>query len=229
LQSCLGTGAGYVALLLLTLRYLHTSWAVAGVLLADFLPAIVFGSWFGALADRYPRRSLILVANLVQAAAWGGLALAHGAAPILPLALLAGVGNALLRPALRSALPVVAGEASQMAVAWFDTCRWVGITAGPLIAAGLFALSGVALPLALNGASFLIAAAVMITVAIDAPPRIHAREEATGSGVRAGLAVAFAAPGIAAVVACSAGSIIAGGLLNVCEPIYATRMSERRG
>lgn len=223
LQSCLGTGAGYVALLLLTLRYLHTSWAVAGVLLADFLPAIAFGSWFGALADRYPRRLLILVANLVQAAAWGGLALTHGGAPILPLALLAGVGNALLRPALRSALPVVAAEASQMAVAWFDTCRWAGITAGPAIAAALFALSGVVLPLALNGASFLIAAAVMNAVALDAPPPTHAREEVAGSGVRAGLAVAFAAPGIAAVVACSAGSIIAGGLLNVCEPIFATR------
>jgi len=41
-QSCLGTGAGYVALLLLTYRYLHTSWAIAAVLLADFLPAIAF-------------------------------------------------------------------------------------------------------------------------------------------------------------------------------------------
>src|ERR1700688_4875757 len=87
LQSCLGTGAGYVALLVLTLRYLHTSWAVAGVLLADFLPAIAFGSWFGALADRYPRRRLVVSANLLQAAAWAGLAVTHGPGPIPPLAL----------------------------------------------------------------------------------------------------------------------------------------------
>jgi MFS family permease len=223
LQSCVGTGAGYVALLLLTLRYLHSSWAVSAVLLADFLPAIAFGSWFGALADRYPRRLLVVNANLLQAAAWGGLALTHSAVPVVPLALLAGVGNALLRPALRSALPVVAGDSSQVAVAWYDTCRWIGITVGPLIAAGLFALSGVALPLALNGLSFLIAAAVMTTVAIDSPARTETHEQHAGSGVRAGLAVAFAAPGIAAVVACSAGSIIAGGLLNVCEPIFATK------
>jgi hypothetical protein len=228
-QSCLGTGAGYVALLLLTLRYLHTSWWISLVLLADFLPAIAFGSWFGALADRHSKRLLIVTANLLQGAAWLGLALTHSAAPILPLALLAGVGNALQRPALRSALPVLAGDASQVAIAWYDTCRWVGITVGPLVAAGLFAISGLELPLALNGLSFLIAAAVMMTIAIERPPRVPTAQAATGSGLRAGLAVAFAAPGIAAVVACSAGSIIAGGLLNVCEPLLATKVLHGSG
>jgi MFS family permease len=228
-QSCLGTGAGYVALLLLTYRYLHTSWAIAAVLLADFLPAIAFGSWFGACADRYSKRVLIVTANLLQAAAFAGLAFAHTAVPILSLALLAGVGNALLRPTLRSALPLVAGDSSQVAAALYDTARWLGMTVGPLVAAGLFVLSGVALPLALNGLSFLIAAAVMSTVAIGRPARSQTGDDAAGSGLRAGLAEAFAAPGIAALIACSAGSIIAGGLLNVCEPLLATKVLHGSG
>jgi len=157
-QSCVGTGVGYVALLVLTIRYLHTSWAVSAVLLADFLPWIALGAWFGVCADRYSKRTLIVVANLLQAAAWGGLTLVHTAVPILALALLAGVGNAMLRPALRSALPVIAGDDTQAAVAWYDTCRWFGLTAGPLVAATLFAVSGVKLPLALNAASFVVAA-----------------------------------------------------------------------
>ena len=49
-QSCVGTGVGYVALLVLTIRYLHTSWAVSAVLLADFLPWIALGAWFGAVS-----------------------------------------------------------------------------------------------------------------------------------------------------------------------------------
>ena len=49
------------------------------------------------------------------------------------------------------------------------------MTVGPLVAAGLFALSGVALPLALNGLSFLIAAAVM------APSRSDVRREPSGA------------------------------------------------
>ena len=229
LQSCVGTGAGYVALLLLTRRHLGSSWAIAVVLLCDFLPYIAFGSWFGALADRHSRRLIVVVACAAQAAAFAGLLFAHSAATIFPLALLAGIGNALQRPALRSALPVVAGDDAQIAAALYDTSRWVGVTLGPALAAGLFALWGVGLPLALNALSFVVAAAVLVTVPMERPPAAAAEEEDQreraedpGGGVRAGLAVAFAVPGIAIVIACSAGSIIAGGLLNVSEPILAT-------
>ena len=229
-QSCLGTYAGYVALLFLTVKHLHSSWAVTAVLLGEFLPAIAFGSWFGALADRHSRRALIVIANLVQAAAWGGLVFSRTAAPILALALLAGVGNAMQRPALRSALPIVAGPDSQLAAALYDASRWAGITLGPAIAAGLLALlSGVMLPLALNAASFLIAAAVMATVAIPSAPPAEPGTSTGRTGIRAGLAEAFAQPGIGAVIACSAGAIIAGGLLNVSEPLLATQVLHGSG
>jgi MFS family permease len=217
-----GTGVGYVALLVLTIRYWHTSWAVSAVLLADFLPWIALGAWFGVCADRFSKRTLIVAANLLQAAAWGGLTLVHTGPPILALALLAGIGNAMLRPALRSALPTIAGEATQTAVAWYDTCRWFGLTVGPLVAAGLFALSGVRVPLALNAVSFLIAAAAMATVAI--PSAVHTGSQPAGSGLRAGLAVAFGARGIAPVILCAAVSLVAGGMLNVCEPLLATKV-----
>jgi MFS family permease len=222
-QSCIGTGAGYVALLLLTYRHVHTAWALSAVLLAEFVPAILFGSWFGSLADRYSRRVLIVTANLLQAAAYGGLVFSRSLAPIITLALLAGVGNSLERPAMRAALPVVAGDAAQLAAALYDTCRWIGLTAGPLVTAVLFAISGVALPLAANAATFLVSAAVTATVPIDAARRPTA-EQPGATGVRAGLAVAFAAPAIAIVITSTAGVLIAGGLVNVSEPILATRV-----
>jgi MFS family permease len=230
LQSCLGTGAGYVALLLLTVtvRSLHSGWAVVAVLLADFLPAIAFGALFGMFADRYSRRRLIVIANLLQASAWLGLAFVHTAAPILALALLAGVGNALQRPPMRAALPVLAGEAKQTAAAWFDTCRWVGITVGPLIAAGLFAVSGTAVPLALNGVSFAVAAIAIATLAIDTATDGE-ESERHGAGLRAGLAVAFSAPAIASVIICSGAAVISMGFLNVCEPLLATHVLHGSG
>ena len=229
LQSCLGTGAGYVALLLLTLRDLHTSWAVSAVLLAEFLPAIAFGWWFGSLADRHSRRALIVAANLLQAGAFAAIAFVTTAAPIIALALVAGTGNALLRPALRSALPAVAGEHKQVATALYDTCRWVGITLGPAIAGGLYAISGVRLALLLNGLSFLVAAAVMNSLPLDAARSDTQEQNRSADGVRAGLREAFAGPGILTVLACSARSIIGGGLLNVCEPLLATRVLHGSG
>jgi MFS family permease len=229
LQSCVGTGAGYVALLLLTTRYLHTSWAVAAVLLCDLLPAVAFGFWFGALADRYSKRLLIVLASLLQAAAFGGLALAHTAEPILLLALLAGIGNAMQVPALRSALPAIAGDDSQVAAAFYDTCQWVGVTVGPAIAAGLFAVSGVTLPLALNGLSFVLAAGVIATIAIDAPVRVDPHGDRAGLGVATGLREAFASPLIVALVASTSGVFLAGSLLNVSEPFLATHVLRGSG
>lgn len=222
-QSCIGTGAGYVALLLLTLRHLHTAWAVSAVLLADYLPSIALGSWLGALADRYSKRRLLVIASLLQAAAYGGLAVSHTALPILALALVAGTGTAVERPAVRAALPVLAGEASQVAAAMYDTVRWGGMTAGPLVAAALFAVGGTSLPLALNGVSFALAACVLATVAI-APAERHGDSEPIGAGIRAGLTTALTMPAIAIVAASSAGTFIAGGLLNVCEPLFARRV-----
>lgn len=228
LQSCIGTGGGYVALLLLTTRYLHTSWAVAAVLVCDLLPAVALGFWFGACADRYSKRALIVLASVLQAAAFGGLAFAHTAPLILSFALLAGVGSAMELPALRAALPAIAGEHSQVAAAIFDTGRWLGVTVGPLVAAGLFAVSGVALPLAVNGISFVIAAAVIATSsAIDAPA--PARERGETSEAAPGLREAFAPPLIVPVIACSCGVLIAGSLLNVSEPFLATEVLHGSG
>ncbi|HEY7968048.1 MAG TPA: MFS transporter [Solirubrobacteraceae bacterium] len=221
LQSCLGTGAGYVALLLLTLRSTGSSWTVSAVLLADFLPAVVFGAYFGHCADRYSRRALIVGGNLIQAAAFAGLAFSHTAVPIVLLAFVAGIGSALMRPALRAALPAIAGDAQQTAAAVFDTCRWIGITIGPLFAATLFYVSSVTLTLALNAASFVVAAAILATVSTGSTIAASVDEDERSS-LREGLAVAFGAPGVGVVIACSSGVVIAGGLLNVCEPLFAT-------
>jgi MFS family permease len=228
-QSCLGTGAGYVALLLLTYRHLHTPWALTAVLLAEFVPLVALGSLFGTWADRYPKRRLIVTANLLQAVAYGGLAMAHTAPRIIGLATLAGIGNSLQRPALRSALPIVAGDAQQAAAAWYDACRWIGVALGPLLAAGLFAATGASLPLALNGLSFLVAAAVMATVAVDGPVVGHEDHDGGRRGLRGGLEIALRAPGIASVIGCSAGANFSGGLLNVCEPILATQVLHGSG
>jgi hypothetical protein len=230
LQSCVGTGAGYVALLLLTYRHLHTSWGVSAVLLAEFVPAIVLGSWFGLLADRHSKRALIVGANIMQAAAYLALATATSGALIIALALLAGVGNALQRPAMRASITLVAGEASQGAAALFSTSRWIGVTVGPLLAAGLLLITGLAVPLALNGLSFVVACVVIATVPIAPLPADGAdADDARSRGILAGLREAFGSPGIGWLIACSAGQVIGGGLLNVCEPIYATHVLRGSG
>jgi hypothetical protein len=47
-QSELGNGGAYVALVLIAYHRLHSPWAIALVLVADFVPGIVFAAPFGA-------------------------------------------------------------------------------------------------------------------------------------------------------------------------------------
>src|SRR3954464_3936113 len=97
LQSSLGTGMGYVALVLVALERFHSSWAVAVVLLADVLPLMLLGPLLGGIADRLPRRPCAVAADVVRAVAFLGIAFAGQLWLVVVLAALAGAGNGVFR------------------------------------------------------------------------------------------------------------------------------------
>ena len=92
-QSSLGTGAGYVALLVLAYERLESPWAISLVLLADFLPSMFLGPIFGAAADRWSRRWCAATADIARALAFVSLAFFDG------FALTVGAGAARRRRA----------------------------------------------------------------------------------------------------------------------------------
>ena len=110
-QSSLGTGAGYVALLVLAYERLESPWAISLVLLADFLPSMFLGPIFGAAADRWSRRWCAALADVARALAFVSLAFFDGFGITLALALLAGVGTGLFRPAVMAGLPSLVSPA----------------------------------------------------------------------------------------------------------------------
>ena len=110
LQSAFGTGAGYVALLLIAYERFHSPWAITGILLAEFLPGMFLGPLVGAAADRWSRKALLVGADLVRAGAFAGLVLVGSFEATVALALLAGAGNAVFSPTIMAALPRFVGE-----------------------------------------------------------------------------------------------------------------------
>src|SRR5207247_1865036 len=104
-QSSLGTGAGYVALVVLAYKRQHSAWAIALVLMADFLPAMLLGPLLGAAADRWSRRTCAVVADVARAPAFIAIGLVGGLGATVALALLAGAGAGLFTPAALAALP----------------------------------------------------------------------------------------------------------------------------
>ena len=79
LQGALGTGAGYVALLLLAYEQLGSAWGATAVLIADLAPAMLLGPLLGGLIDRTSRLGCAIAAELIGALAFAGLVFAHGA------------------------------------------------------------------------------------------------------------------------------------------------------
>ncbi|HTU96620.1 MAG TPA: MFS transporter [Solirubrobacteraceae bacterium] len=225
LQSQLGTGAAYVALLLIAYQRLHQSWAIALVLLADVVPGIVLAAPFGALADRLPRARVVVAGQLVSAAAFLGLAFIASFPATVAFALLAGVGSTMLRPALGAALPeLVAEDERSAATALYGMIFTVGMTAGPALTALVLLFSTPALVLAVNGVTFLVAAALIARLPLGGASR-----EASGDGgqtlweaTRGGVAAARQAPGVMALLVIGAVSMFAAAVINIAEPILAT-------
>ncbi len=235
-QSSIGNAIGYIALLLLAYDMTRSAWAVSAVLLAEFVPAIALGPFFGALADRCSRRVLVVAADLLRCVAFVALAFAGSLPVLIGLALLAGTGGALYQPAAKSALPGLAGEHADRAMAALVASWSAAGMIGPGLGAGLLVVMSSADLMLVNAATFLLSATVLARLPLDGPPRTTTspdapvpEEAAAGQGVRAGLRTLRRVPGLAVVVGAGAATTLAFSMMNVAEPLLARQELEAGG
>ena len=231
-QSALGTGAGYVALLLIAYERFHSPWAISIVLIADLVAPMLFGPVFGAIADRWSRRSCAVVADVVRAVAFIGVALVHGFAPTVAFALLAGVGTALFTPATLAALPsLVTKERLPAATSLYGAIADVGLAAGPALAALVLVAGGPEEVLLANAVTFVISAFGLLTINFGRAPTQEAGEHLSlFADTRAGMRASASIPGLSTVLLATGAALFFGGLLNVAElPFVTTDLGGSRG
>lgn len=224
LQSSIGNAIGYIALLLLAYDMTHSAWAVAAVLLADSVPAIALGPFFGALADRLSRRMLVVTADLLRCGAFVALAFAGSLTAVVVLALVAGLGGALYQPAAKSALPGLAGDRADEAMGALVASWSAASMIGPALGAGLLVLVSPSTLLVVNAATFLVSAIVLSRLPIGRPAAAAAADgtaDDDDGGVRAGIRAARAVPGLGVVVAAGGAATLAFSLMNLAEPLLA--------
>ena len=220
-QSSLGTGAGYVALLILAYERLESPWAITLVLLADFLPSMFLGPIFGAAADRWSRRWCAAGADVARALAFVSLAFFDGFAVTLALALLAGIGTGLFRPAVMAGLPSLVSPAGlPAATSLYGALADVGFTLGPALAGLGLLLASPETVMLVNGISFAVSAVVLTRVPLGGGER-HSRPHSLVREARAGVRAAAQMPGLRAVIAGSSAVVLFAGLFNVGELLLA--------
>jgi MFS family permease len=150
--------------------------ALGWVVALQFLPSLVLGPWFGAVADRHDRRRLLMLAEsglglvalaYAVASAAGGLTL-----PVIyVLATVWGVINALDTPARRALLPaLVTPDLAASASALAGTVLLLGMTAGSALGGALAATAGVTAAFTVNAASFLADVILLHTIRPSTSP-----------------------------------------------------------
>ncbi len=220
-QSALGTGVGYVALVLVAYDRLPSAWGITLVLLADFLPATFLGAIFGAAADRWSRRTCAVVADALRAAAFIGVGLVGGIEATIALALLGGFGAGLFQPAILAGLPtLVRRESTAPAMSLYGAIAELGALLGAAVAAGLLLVTNAETLLIANGVTFALSALALATLPFAAPDELAERPGLLREA-REGLRAARDLPGVMVVIIASGSVLLFAGMLSVVELLYA--------
>jgi MFS family permease len=225
-QSALGSGAAYVALLVIAYERFNSPWAIGLILLADLVPAMLLGPVFGAAADRWSRRSCLVVADIIRASAFLGIGLVDSFPATFALALVVGFGTGLFTPASLAAVPsLVNQERLPAATALYGAITDLGFIVGPALAALLLLFGGPELILYANAATFALSAVVLSALPFGGAPTVD-DESAPRPGLlreaREGLVAVAGMVGLRAVIVASGAMLLFAGLFNVAELPFAS-------
>ena len=197
--------------------------ALGWIGLAQALPLILLALPAGHLADRYDRRRILVVSQLLWAASSLGLAVVshlQGPVPLVYLLLVTGaVGHATGWPARASLLPqVVPPAVFNNAVTWNSSFFQIASMAGPALG-GLILLWGVTPAYVVDACCALAFAALIGTVRLR-PAAKAAREPATLRGLTEGVRFVWRTKVILGTITLDLFAVLLGGA-TILMPVFA--------
>lgn len=190
LISITGGAAAYTALGFTVWDQTHSPWMQALSLLLTFGVAGILGPFAGALGDRFDRRRVMVVSELVSAGFFAAMALVHDAGPLIALAFGSALADLPFFSASRAAIPSLVQDDEQLS--WANSLVTVGVQAGiavgPVIGGVLLAAFGDASwVFGINAVSFVLS--VLITLSVHArfqdvrEPAEHAEHDGFAAGL----------------------------------------------
>lgn len=186
LVSIMGTGAANVALLVTMFEHTGSATWVAGTLVATHGVQVFFALFTAGLGDHFDRRGIMIVSEVAAGVCFVAMVFAPVPLPLLLVALLASVVASPFHSASAAAIPnLVDSQDLSWANSLVSSGRNLGMTLGPLLGGFLAATLGADSVFAFNAVSFLVSAAVLVTV----KGRFSGERPITGDyhGVQAGL------------------------------------------
>jgi MFS family permease len=192
--STLGDNALWLAMAI-WMKELTGSSAWAGLVIFCFTLGSLFAPLGGALADRFPRRPLLICANLAAAAAVLLILLVHGTGQLWLVYLVMlgyGVIGSVTGPAETALIPQIVGESLLAEANGLQQTLAQGLRlVTPLLGAGLFDLVGGGPVAVIDAATFGVAVLSLLAVRVSEPsPGLAATAAGPGASEDAGTAAA---------------------------------------
>jgi MFS family permease len=138
---------------------------VAALLIADFLPIVLIGLLLGPLIDRFSRRRLMIVSDLVRFGVFAALPFVDGPGAVVALAAISGIATGFFLPAVYAGLPnLVPDEELTNANSLLQTVETLAWMIGPVLGGLLLTVWGPSVPYVVNAITFAISAALVARI-----------------------------------------------------------------
>lgn len=243
LISYIGDQIALVALLLLTYQQTGNGSAVSGVFIfLQVAPLLIFGPIGGLLADRLPRRELMIAMDLLRALVSVLLVWTSNLFVLYVLVFLLGIGRAMFSPALRALMSqFIPGEHLARSNGIYTTTFNASLFLGPVLGGIVVAAWGGRGAFLLNAFSFVASALCIWAMRFrsasveDAANEDTAKKSATDAGDRfklstfarnvvQGLTIVWQRPSTRGVTLSLIAVVLAGGIGNVANVGLAERV-----
>lgn len=205
--------------------------AVGLAILVRMLPAGLAAPSLALLADRYSRRSVLLVSASLQAVALmllaASVALGAPFAVVLGMGALVTIAGAVYKPAQAALLPKLAESPAQIAagnVAW-SMVDYTGFLTGSLLAAALVGLIGPAAGFATCAVPFVVGAVMVMRLPRDDRPELHPEDALPRRAqLAAGLATIRAHPEMRLLMGILGANMLVQGIIDVLLVVTAIEL-----
>jgi len=189
--SELGDWAARVALAVVVFDRTHSKVLTAAVTAASLLPWAA-GPALASLGDRFPRRNVMVVADLIRAAAWFSMAAVHSVWALLVLAFVAASATPPFEAARAAVIPEAVSEEGYGDALTLSNITYQSVLVlGYLFGGGLVAVLGAQTALSVNASTFL-ASALLVTMLRSG--RVGHAEQRVGASLRAAARSIFSDP-----------------------------------
>ena len=218
LVSKLGDWMGFVALNIYVFDLTGSATALAGVLAMQALPSLLIGPFAGVIIDRFSRRRIMIIVNLVAAAVFTLFPFTTSLWQLYILALIARTTTSFFEPAQRALVPdLVNKERSLEANSALTVIAHLTLIIGPAIAGILVATVGVAWAFWADAASFLVATFFIARIRGEIPRTTLAGQEAKGwlDDLKVGLQYALSHKALRVILITTFVSSLAGAAFGV--------------